>query len=324
MGDHFLKQIYEDEKIVEKKKQMQYIQDFTKMYYATLNNEVGEKSYLNNEDIRTLNGIVFIRTNEIGTNLSNPAIRIGGCKRELYFKLNGAIKEDREVSEIEAIERNDFIKKQWLNKLDHFKVLGEYSDWNEIKEIFGVPFMTNEKHYIIDYQNGKEYTLLIKPVNDTAFSVRDVVFPTNPSMIPQPMLLHLVEAVVLMFFYKQPVKLLYVGKNNSELYQEFNLGSKSGILTINGVQFDDFRINNLKIEVENIMNIVKGDKVPPRDFYINQILSPEVINKLYDLKIINDRTLRELLSGKSYTEFKCSVCKYKTICESIGDGWKTL
>lgn len=319
--NNIIQQIYKDENMVDTKTTIEYVQDLMKMYYSTLNNEEGEKAYLNNEDFRILTGPTYLRPNEVGMVLSNPNIRVGGCRRELYLKINGAIKEDKDLSEIETIERNNLIKQQWLDKFNFCKVLGEYED-SEEKMCFSTTFRSFEKNYIMDYKKNKKYTLLIKPVNDTAYSVRDTIWPSNPMMQPKMMYIHLPEAVALMYYYKAPVKLIYVGKNNTEMFQEFNIGAKSDKVTINGAPLEFTSLSTFITEIENTRDIIKGDKIPPRDFNIEQVLDAQTINEMLDLNIINNRTASGLLRGDRYTDFKCQSCKYFNLCKTIGEGWK--
>lgn len=317
-----IKQIFEDKNIIDHKTVIEYVQDLMKTYYSTLNNEEGEKAYLNNEDFRILTGPTYLRPNEIGMILSNPKIRVGGCKRELFLKINGAIKEDKELSEIETIERNNLVKQQWLDKFEFCKILGTYED-SEEQIVSNTTFRSFENKYMIDYKKNRQYTLLIKPLNDTAFSVRDIVWPSNNLINPKMMYIHLPEVAVLMYYYKAPVKLIYVGKNNTELFQEFNIGAKQDKITVNGVPLEFTSLTALKTEIENTRDIIAGNRIPPRDFHIEQILDRETIDEMVDLNIINSRTASGLYQGKPYTDFKCQSCKYYNLCQTIGEGWKT-
>lgn len=320
--NNIIQQIFEDKNVIDHKTTIEYVQDLMKTYYSTLNNEEGEKAYLNNEDFRVLTGPTYLRPNEVGMVLSNPKIRVGGCKRELYLKVHGAAKEDKDLSEIETIERNNFIKEQWLNKFEFCKIIGEHEN-DEEKMIFSTTFKSYEKNYIMDYKKDKKYTLLIKPVNDTTYSVRDTIWPSNPMINPKMMYIHLPEAVVLMYYYKAPVKIIYVGKNNTEMFQEFNIGTKSDKVTVNGVPLEFTSISAFVTEIENTRDILKGNKIPPRDFNIEQVLDAQTINEMLDLNIINNRTANGLLRGDLYTDFQCNSCKYFNLCKTIGAGWKT-
>lgn len=293
-----------------------YIQDVNKIRFNTLNNEI-EKPYLNNEDPRTIEETKIIKTNEIGMNLKKePLLRIGGCIRELYFKITGTISEDRQLSEIESIERNELIKKQWIDKIRYTGLTIE--EEHKILNYGSVKFKSTEDLIIYDPIEDREYGLLIKPVNDTATTVRNQIWNNYNS---QPMDIHIPEICLNMFILKRPVKVLYVGKNNSEMIKEFNFGVDSNMLTLNKEKyFKNINIYDVVEDMKNIDHAIEKSLIPPRSF-LKKELDREEVDLLYDNKFINYMDCDRYLNGEVYESFRCKSCRYNQLCNSLNTGW---
>jgi hypothetical protein len=321
--NHVFNQMNKDEKVETKRTFAESINELYKLRINTLNNE--EKAYENVEDPRVLDEKKSIYASEIGYNLnSNPLLHIGHCKRALYLRLTGAIGKDREVGELESIARNMFVKTQWLEKIEFAQLNCESDSENDsfARDIRGLNIMTTNECFVKDYSNNRIFALLIKPVNDTAFSIRDRLW--SDKYKPQPLNEHLAEVATLLIYYKKPVKILYVGKNNPEMVREFNFGVSNGNLTVNGELVEGFRMADLFTQIDDIKLAFTSNMIPPRDYIRPRLLNITEIGELIKNGIINKREGEELANGKEYENFHCSSCKYREICNSIDDNWFKL
>lgn len=317
-SNHILNQIMRDEKKEDKPKFIDFVNRTYEAYINTLNNEK-EKTYLNQEDPRAGKEITYLYPNEIGLRFENKAIYFGNCKRNLFFKLTGAIKSDTTLGEVETIERNELVKEQWKRKFKFLDLLNEEKEEAvDFKKLQGIKIHTTSDGVIKDFVEGRESTLLIKPLNDSAFVIKDKVFSDKG----YPMWEHIAEAVILMFSHQRQVKLLYVGKNNSEMYKEYQIGSESGFITINGEVRTDIPARHMYKEFDAINCMFKEGLIPPRDYPRARSLSPDEVNEYIKYSVISGyRDEGEYLNGKEFEAFRCTVCKYKTLCNSISDGW---
>lgn len=318
---HILNQIMMDEKKEDKPlSSVEFANKAYEAYLNTLNNE-DEKKYLNNEDERVGKPIETLYPNEFGFKVLNlPIAFFGNCKRNLFFKLTGAFKEDTKISEIESIERIMLMKEQWRRK---FKFLDLLKDEEKAKAKFKflgdqITIETNDEGKFTDYVEQKDFTLMIKPINDSAFTLKDKVLSEKGTIMWE----HLAEVIVTMFSKSRAVKLLYVGKNNSDVYKEYNIGSKNGFLTINNEIIKDIVISKINKEYEAIKVMFSENLIPPRDYIRPRSLEINEIEVLNDLGVImNNKDEREYIAGKIYTPFRCTICKYKSICDTLPDGW---
>ncbi|MGL5718399.1 MAG: hypothetical protein ACRCX2_35675 [Paraclostridium sp.] len=302
-----------------KKSVTDYVNELYNTYINTINNS--DLKYYNVEDERVLDDVKILSTSEIGIDLSGEKLlHIGNCKRNLFFKLTGAIMLDKDVSEIEVLERNMLIKEQWVKKFAFAKVLVTPDDDVIEKELRGVKFKSSCDGHIKDYINEKVFTLMIKPVNDSAFAVKDRLWP-NFGGKPEPLNEHLSEAATLMIYYKKPVKILYVGKNNASLTKEFNIGIQEGSLSIDGEKNEDFNMNLLLKEIDDVKKMLTEDMIPPRDYIAPRQLNIDEIHQLKRRNMIISREEQELRNGKEYENFHCKSCKYRELCQAIGEGW---
>lgn len=292
-----------------------YIQDVNKIRFNALNNEI-DKPYLNNEDPRTIKETKIIKANEIGLNLNKePLLRFGSCLRELYFKITGAIAEDRQLSEIEGIERNELVKQQWIDKI---KYSGLSREEHKILNYATVKFESTVDLIIYDPIEDKEYGLLIKPVNDTATTVRNKIWNNRN---PQPMEIHIPEICLNMFILKMPVKVLYVGKNNSEMIKEFNFGVNKNMLTVNKKEYEKkINIYGVVEDMKNIDYAIEKSLIPPRSFVKGE-LTREEVDLLFDNDMINNVESNRYLNGETYENFRCRSCRYNQLCNSLNTGW---
>lgn len=317
-SNHILNQMMKDEKKEDKPGFIEFVNKTYEAYINTLNNET-EKTYLNQEDPRAGKPVEILHANEIGVRFEDKFIFFGNCKRNLFFKLTGAYKSDTPISEVETIERNELIKDQWKRKLKFLDLLVDEEPVNaEFKKLEDIKIEAKTDGKVLDFVEKRESTLIIKPVNDSAFVIKDKVFSDKG----MPMWEHIAEAIVVVFSLKRQVKLLYVGKNNSEMYKEFQIGSQDGFLTINGEIRTDIPIRHIYKEFEAITCMFKENLIPPRDYIRARNLSVEEVNTLVKYGAITGyRDENEYLNGKIYEPFRCQICKYKTLCDSIADGW---
>lgn len=317
MENNIIKQMIEYDKVNENpiKGMFDYIQDVNKIRFNSLNNEI-EKAYLNNEDPRTIEETKIIKANEIGLNLNKePLLRFGSCLRELYFKITGAIAEDRQLSEIEGIERNELVKQQWIDKIKYSRLSREE---HKILNYATVKFESTVDLIIYDPIEDKEYGLLIKPVNDTATTVRNKIWNNRN---PQPMEIHIPEICLNMFILKMPVKVLYVGKNNSEMIKEFNFGVNKNMLTVNKKEYEKkINIYGVVEDMKNIDYAIEKSLIPPRSFVKGE-LTREEVDLLFDNDMINNIESNRYLNGETYENFRCRSCRYNQLCNSLNTGW---
>lgn len=296
-----------------------YIQDVNKIRFNALNNEI-DKPYLNNEDPRTIKETKIIKANEIGLNLNKePLLRFGSCLRELYFKITGAIAEYRQLSEIESIERNELVKQQWIDKILYTGIARKEN--HKILHYATVNFESTEDLIIYDPIEDREYGLLIKPVNDTASTVRNRIWSKWYS---KPMDIHIPEICLNMFILKMPVKVLYVGKNNSEMIKEFNFGVNKNILTINKEEYEKkISIYDVVEDMKNIDHAIEKSIIPPRSF-VKDELTREEVDLLLDNDLTNITESNRYYNGETYENFRCKSCRYNQLCNSLNKGWVNL
>lgn len=320
MENNILTQIYNDPKNLEPKELFEYVQDLYTEYINSINNEIGENSYKNAEDSRMLDEEKILKANEFGMSISNNELfRTGSCIRKVYFQLNGAIGENRKIDDVEIEERNKLIIEQWLRKLEFLKILAKPE--HKVASENGLRIQSTENGFIYDARKGMTYALLIKPVNDTAFSIRDRLFPSFPNMKPDILNSHVPEIIVNMLILKQPVKILYVGKNNPSLVREFDCGISNRLLTVNGEIKENINVLSVCEDIKQLNYALEEKVIPPRKYKEYTGISQEETADLLNLNFINKREMTEILNGKPYLNFYCSSCRYKNICNSISEDW---
>lgn len=319
MEKNILTQIYNDPKNEKPKGLFEYVKIFCDQYVNTINNEINESKYKNAEDERTLDEEKIFKTSEFGLCIDNNELyRVGPCIRKLYFQLTGTIGLPREIEEIETHERNQLVIKQWLNKLDFLKIIKEPE--HKIIEQYNIKIQSTENAFIYDAKKNNTYALMIKPVNDTAYSIRDKVFPNFPNIKPQILNSHIAEVILNMIILKQPVKLLYVGKNQSGMVQEFNIGISKQKLVINGEIKENIDVTSIFKDIGEISHAFLNKIIPPKKFN-EYIVKQEEAAELFDMGFINKKELQEILNGKPYKNFYCNSCRYREICNSISKDW---
>lgn len=322
MENNILTQIYNDPKNEDKKGLFEYVKILCDKYANTINNEINENKYKNVEDGRMLDKDKVFKASEFGMYIKNKELlRIGGCIRKIYFQLTGAIGLPREIEEIELYERNKLVVKQWLNKLDYLKIIKEPE--HKIAEQCGLKIQSTEDAFIYDARNNMTYALMIKPVNDTAFSIRDKIFPNLPHLKPQILTSHITEIILNMLILKQPVKILYVGKNQSGLVKEFDCGILKKMLTVNGEVQEQINVMSIFNDLQETYHAFKENIIPPRK-YKKYKVNQEEATELFDLGFINKKELTEVLNGKEYLNFYCNSCRFRNICNSISEDWSKL
>ncbi|MGL5768115.1 MAG: hypothetical protein ACRCX8_20980 [Sarcina sp.] len=318
--NNIINKIINDEKAETKVQYMDAINRLYDTYLGTLNNE--DKGYMNNEDERACAPIELIYPSEIGIKLEdNNLLYFGTCKRSLFFKLTGTIKdEDKNFDEIASIERIELIKKQWIRK---FKLASLYREYEhkeaEYKTLGNIKLAAICDGYVYDYALDNEMALLIKPIEHN-FITKESVFGEKG----QPMLEHLGEAISVALANRQQVKLLYVGKNKAAEFKEFNIGSNAGVITVNGEKKNIF-IKDIYNEFAIISKMFEKGYVPPRDYGRPGVLSQEQVNKLKQYGAIQEKDAWKYLNGKEmYRPFRCTICKYKSKCDAISDDWNEV
>lgn len=315
--NNLINKIINDEKAEVKVSFMEAINKLYDTYLGTLNNE--EKGYMNNEDERACAPVKLLYPSEVGIKLeSNSLLYFGTCKRSLFFKLTGAIKDnDKDFDEIASIEKIELIKQQWIRKFQLADVWREHEHKeSEYKTLETIRLATTCDGYVYDYALNNELALLVKPIEHN-FITKDSVFGENG----QPMLEHLGEAISVALANKQQVKLLYVGKNKSAEYKEFNIGSDAGVITVNGVKKEMY-IKDIYGEFAHISKMFELNYIPPRDYGRPGILSQDQVNKLKQYGAIQEKDAWKYLNGKEmYRPFRCTICKYKSKCDSLSDDW---
>ncbi|MGL4998319.1 MAG: hypothetical protein ACRC5T_05065 [Cetobacterium sp.] len=310
------KQAFEDGSSKFSKNIFEFSNQLYSKYLNTLNNE--EFSYLNVEDERTVFDNKYIKSSEIGININgNTLLRVGSCNRNLFLKTHGALRSDRQVEELEIAERNQLIKEQWIKKLGFCELLFTPETIKYNYEIDGVVYKTTEDAFMMDTVTGKTFALLIKPVNDSAFSVKDKIWPNNTYVKPSPMSLHLPEALTLLYLHKMPVKLLYVGKNNASSFKEFNIGIKGGCITVNGDIIEGINLSEIMMEMGLLKKMNDNSIVPPRSYISPRVLEKEEATLLFDNGIINNQEKNKLYEGSVFEHFQCKGCAYRDVCNSL-------
>lgn len=310
--NHIISQMFNDESVTEKKTLPEYINDIYKIYINTINNEEysdKQLQYLQEKNIST---------SEVGIKINgNKLLHIGACKRHIYLKYTGAIGNEKEVDEVEGIERNKLTKDQWLRKFEFLKLILDDS----VKEgkIQKQNMHSTNDCVFMDPIEMKEYVLIVKPVNDTAYANRDKIWPKSGT--PIPLSLHIPEALALVLLFRKPVLMLYVGKNDTKLSREFVFGLKESVLTINGEKDLKFEHPFLLNEINDLVYAFENNKIPPRDYEAPKVLSQEEIDIFVEHSMINKKDVYKYANGELYQNFMCKSCKYSNICEAIGPGW---
>ena len=118
-----------------------------------------------------------------------------------------------------------------------------------------------------------------------------------------------------MFLIRKPLKLIYVGKNNSELYKEFNFGFQDSFLSIDNNKTNDYNLSYLTDKIKLFEKHIEKDVVP-RKIFTDKNLNMDEINNMQSYGLIEDFEINKLLNGEMYKNFQCNGCKYKTICEN--------
>ena len=311
MENNILTQIYNDPKS-KKLPLLEYVQMIVNEDLNTKNCKLEDERYLNVEDERYLYDSKKIGANEISFCFeNNPIFRVGNCIRKLYFQINNAIGEDKDISDIEMIERNHLVVKQWIDK---FKLVGIYEEPKKQRiKTAGIEIESTEDGFINDpsSQNNINYALMIKPVNDTAFSILNVCWAEEPMILP----IHIPEIILNLLILKKPIKLIYVGKNNPSKVQEFNIGTSNKKLKINGVVQSFIEIDGVLQDIKEIGYALNNNMIPERK-YISRILDPADAYKLADFNIVTKKEVMNLINGKEYLYWGCEKCKYSNICNS--------
>lgn len=314
MKNNIINQIHNDEySTIKYNSVIDYAQFINKIRYNTLNNEDGENSFFNREDVRTITEEEYLTPNEMSMIIdNNKYLRVGACNRQTALKIFGAISEDKEINVFETIERNNLIKKQWEDKFSYCNLLEKLPE-PEIKNIFGVKIKSFEKYLIKDAVREKEYVLMIKPINDTSYIVKENIF-TNREI----MNIHIPEILINIFYFQKPVKLIYVGKNDTEIYIEHNIGIKDGYIVDNGIEYKDFNITSIIDNAIELQNLIKDKKIPEMSYFIDEPLNLQTVSLMLKNKIINNKFANSLLNGENYNSFQCGDCKYRNLCIEIG------
>lgn len=319
MENNILTQIYNDPKNEETKTLFEYVKELYDKHINTINNKINEEEYKNVEDSRILDKEKIIKASEIGMCIDNKELfRIGPCIRKLFFQLNGTIGLPKEVEELELHERNEVIIKQWLKKLNYLKIFKEPE--HKIIEQYGIKLQSTEHGFIYDVTKNNTYALMIKPVNDTAFSVRDKVFPNFPNVKPTILNSHITEVIINMIILKQPIKLLYVGKNNCGMIQEFNIGISKQKLVVNGEIKELIDVTSIFNDIKEIGYALLNDMIPPRKF-CEHIVNQQDAAELFTLGLVNKKELQSILNGGTYINFYCNSCRFRELCKSIPKDW---
>lgn len=316
-NSNIIHQMHYDDKNLNKLGFIDYVQLINKIKYNTLNNEDGQFSFLN-EDSRMIFDEKYITAREGGINIfDNPFLRIGACKRQVFFKIKGALGEDNDLNFIEYVERNQLIVNQWIRKFNTCNVLREIEPPVE-KNILKLNLKCFSKYYIYDQVKEKEYVLMIKPVNDMAFPIKDRIFHDG-----KPLINDLCEIALTLLYYNKPVKILYVGKNNSEAYKEINCGISNGFLTYDDFEDKTINLNLLIKDCVELQNLINDEVIPKRDYLINENISIQNLQEMVVNNIITSKDAN-LYMHQPFTSFQCKLCKYRKICEEIGKDYEVI
>lgn len=323
MDDNIITQIYNDKNLYKKEGLFDYIKQIYEQYINSINCKTGRESYKNVEDSRILDEEKVIKANEVGLCLNKEKIlRVGSCNREVFFKLTGAIGELKEISEIEAIERINLVKEQWIRKL---KLIDIYKEPEyKISEDFGIKVISSEDGFIYDADKKLSYTLIIKPVNDSAQIVNTRVFTGSKENKRNIMNDHIGEIILNLLILKQPVKIIYVGKNNSEKISEFNCGIENQKLIVNGEPRNDIDLVSVFKELKELEYSFLNNMVPPRS-YEDYLCNQNDVANLLEAGLIGKWEVSKLLNGtEKYLNYRCKNCRYKNICNSSPKGWTSI
>lgn len=317
--EHIINQRLKDEKLETKKNYFEEVNKIYNDYLNTLNNET--KEYLNMEDERVGSDNKFIKTNEVGLYIEkDPLLRIGACEREVFFKINGISAEGRNFKEIESIEKDELIKQQWLRKLKLAKVITDVEQ-GMLKEVGGIVLKSTIDCFIHNFKRNSPVGLLIKPVNDTAQAIRKQLWNDDPKIKSEPLKVHLPEVMALIVFYKIPIKILYVGKNNSELIKDFTFTIKEGCLVIDGEKKENLPLTGISESLGILKKAITEKISPPRAFVKPKVLSALEIGKLVKEKMISRFEADKLAKSEIYEPYQCNYCRYKELCNSLGEGF---
>ena len=92
MEKNIIRQMYCDENSIKYNSVIDYSQMINKIKFNNMNNEIGENSFYNREDIRLITEEKYFSPNELGFKIiGKPYLRIGACNRQIALKLFGAI-----------------------------------------------------------------------------------------------------------------------------------------------------------------------------------------------------------------------------------------
>ena len=305
--NNIINQMLKDENIEEKKNWIGYMNQIYNIYINGLNNETD--SYKNMENEKLLKEHIFKASDFSFKIKEDKTLEIGHCMRETFFRFVNAISDPIENKTIEEIEKNELYKEQFKRKLRLLSLIDE--DTNKIIESHGIKIETTEDAIIYDYEKQKEYLLFIKPVNDSTTTIKNKLFSTFSK--PVPLNYHLPEILLNMFLYRKPAKIIYIGKNNSDMISEFNFGLDNGFLTINGEKNENIKINYIIDEIKYFSYCIEENIVPYKIF-TNENLYQDQVMDMNNFGIIESFEVDKLLNGKEYINFQCNNCKYKSLC----------
>ncbi|MGL6131670.1 MAG: hypothetical protein ACRCZ9_08680 [Fusobacteriaceae bacterium] len=316
--NNIINQMVNDDKQENRTSFMASINKVYDTYLGSLNNET--ESFKNNEDERAGGVIEYIYPSEIGLSLGETGmLYFGTCKRSLFLKLAGAFRDNqKDFDEIATIERINLIKKQWIEK---FKVCGNFKKHEdslvEFKALGEIKISNHCDGVVYDYELDTEMMLLIKPIEHN-FITKDSVFSENGT----PMYDHLSEAIAVAMANRKQVKILYVGKNKAKEYKEYNIGSKAGVITINGVERVDINITNVLSQFSKIKTMLESNMVPPRDYGKPGFINQQQLEELKKYNVIREQESWKYLNNKEmYTPFRCSYCNYQKTCNAMPEDW---
>lgn len=321
MKNNIIFQIYNDEKIVDKKELFDYVKELYNEHINSINCD--NDQYKNVEDNRFLDEKKIIKANEIGYTIDGKEhCRVGSCIRNTFFNINNSIGLPISSSEIDLYERNQLIKKQFIDKLKFVQIYEEPK--NIIVSQKNLSIQSTEDGFIYDAKKNNIYALLIKPINDSAFAVKNVLAPTYENLKSDLMPVHIPEIIVNMLILQKPIKIVYIGKNNPDFIVSFDCGINKQKLTVNNERREYLDISYVSTDMKELNHALETNIVPPRK-YKNIILSKEEAVEMFELKMITNRELNDIINLKeSYLDFHCTNCKYKNICDSISEGWSKL
>ena len=293
---------------VEQTSWLQIMQEVYNTYINTLNNE--SEVYKNTEDRKIYIEKIF-KASDFSFCISElEELEIGHCCRETYFRFKNSYQDNVTSKVTEDIEKNMLSKEQFLRKLKLVDIYKEPE--NTIVNTFGLNIETTEDGFIYDYERDKEYILLIKPVNDSVGIIKNKVWNKFNA---KPLSYHIPEIMLNMFLIRKPLKLIYVGKNNSELYKEFNFGFQDSCLSIDNNKIPEYDLSYLLDKIKLFEKHIEKDVIP-RKIFTDKSLGMDEINNMQSYGLIEDFEINKLLNGEMYKNFQCNSCKYKTICEN--------